>query len=173
MAESNDTEKKARVKRIKYTIDEKAGTVKYDIVGSELEPIVFTPKDAPKDMQLRLMLHGAKQKGGDCVTSKDASGEYVDAATLHGIVSAMMDGIVRGVWTEPDTGILEAIANVTGQSMEDVRAHREVASDSEWKQITGHPSVKAEVDRLRAERSAKLAAASAAKSADVAPLTLG
>lgn len=139
--------------RIKRSIDSDKNVVTFTIVKSGKE-LVVNPKDFTPEIIARLILHGINGKVGD-----SAADPKLDP--MEQLV-ATVDQLKTGTWAQRSSGsgggsqstlLAEALIRVTGQDMEAVQATLEAKTDDEKKALKAHPQVKAEIDKIQAERT--------------------
>ena len=118
-------------------------------------PLTVLLADLPDEMVGHLALHGLSQKLGDSY-----SGEQ-DIASARALASAVADCLKEGNWKAVREGggggrisdLAQALANVTGQSLEDCVTK---LADMEKDQKSGlrkHAKIKAELAKIAAERA--------------------
>lgn len=118
-------------------------------------PLTVNLSDLPDEMLTHLALHGLSQKLGDSY-----SGEQ-DVAAARALATAVFDRLKEGNWKAVREGggggrisdLAQALANVTGQSLEDCVTK---LADMEKDQKAGlrkHAKIKAELAKIAAERA--------------------
>lgn len=127
----------------------------------------------PPEIQQRLAMHGLSQKLGDSYAGVDASEAFEKA-------SAVLEDLTAGNWSTRvaasgprTTQLAEALAEVTGKSVEEAAAKLEEMDDDQKKDLRKHPHIKAALATIKAKAAAE-AAERASKEAggDVAPLSI-
>lgn len=147
-------------KTVTFTFEDNGENIIFDL--AKVDPSIIT----------RLALHGLSQKGGDSYagTAKAIAGTEVTAPEYaRGQVEATIKQLYDGEWTTRTPGggpsvtdLATALAEVSGHPLEECIERCSDASDEQKKALRAHPGIKAVMDRLRAERAAAKAAASAA-----------
>ena len=132
-------------------VDLESGSVLFQLEdGTEYQVAVV---DLPQNMVDRLVLHGLSQKLGDCFAGKSlAEGKARFEVTR--------DNLVKGIWaasggSDASVLIIQAIANVTGSPVADVRARWAAMTQAQRGKVKRDPTVMAEWLRLEQERLPK------------------
>lgn len=139
----------------KKTVDDATGKIRFAF--SDGRELVADASAIPEAVSGRLMLHGLSQKVGDSYAGAESVDEAYESAR------ETIEQLVAGTWTtrtagEPRIGlVVEALARVAGQTVEKAKAVYEKLDDDGKKAIRAHKGVKAAMDAIRAERSAKAA----------------
>lgn len=152
MSDTNGATEGKKVRRATYTNDLENMTLTQTVLGGRTR--IFSVADAPADMVKRLTLHGLRQKLGDGHAARETD---VASAT-----DRIWDSIVAGMWTtrgesvERTTMFVTAYANVTKTDVDAVRARVNDIESGEDKEAQAkldgmrkHPSIVAEMERLR------------------------
>lgn len=116
----------------------------------------------PGDIVQRLAMHGLSQKLGDSYAG-------VDAAEAFEKAKAVLDELQKGEWSTRvaaagprTTQLAEALASVTGKTVEEAAGIVENMDDDQKKDLRKHPHIKAALADIRAQ-AAKEAAEKARK----------
>lgn len=135
------------------------------------EPLVIRPADYSQDMQMRFMVHGAKQKG--CDSYAGATPEEARENVL-----AVIEGLQEGKWTTRVTGgprltqIVVAFAQIAGCSTEDAQTAYDNMTEEQQDDLKRHKQIKAKIAELRAEAAMAAADKAAEEAKDAEPLTI-
>ena len=123
--------------------------------------------DFPEDIVSKLMVHALNAKIGDA-----AAGEKGEDA--YNAMKSVYDQLAEGTWTARTAGeggvrvtmLAQAIARLKNIDTEEAASKLDDYSDDDKKELQKHPAVKAELDKLRAERAAERAKKAEKESAD-------
>lgn len=135
------------------------------ITFADGETHTIRPDDFNEEIQAHAQLHGYKQKLGDSWANhgeslKDAKAEFM----------AVLESLKAGDWNRKGGGdggmVPEALAAVTGESLEDCIAKWQDADDDKKAKIRKHPQVAAKLAAMKAEKAARKAANADAPSLD-------
>lgn len=107
--------------------------------------------DLSETMRLEAICHGLLQKGGDAY-----SGEP-DPTLARGLTEAVFDAIRGGDWNRKAPGtnledLIQAVAKVSGHSVEETRVALSKASEEDRKKAAKIPAVAVIMDELRLAR---------------------
>jgi len=114
--------------------------------------------DFPEDIQRKLLVHAINAKVGDAAAGEKGQEAY-DA------MQQVRDQLVNGTWTARTAGegggrvtmLAQAIARLKNLDPHDAANKLDDYADEEKKELQKHPAVKAEMDKIRAERAAERA----------------
>jgi hypothetical protein len=131
----------------------------------------YALRELPEEIQQRLMIHGALQKGGDSYAS-------VKGNVSEGVASLdkVFENLSGGRWTagreegeaKPrTTELAEAFSRIKGVSIEEAQAAVEAATEDQRKNLRKHDRVKAVIAQIRAEKAAAKLAKSGAEDVDL------
>ncbi len=139
------------------------GTVTFAI-ADEGQPIVAALTALPQAIVNQLALHGLSQKCGDSYAGAETPAE------ARAAVSAVLADLTAGNWNAARAGgavkvlvVVEALARVSGESVEDAQSVYGDLSDEDKEKLRKHPGVKAAMAAINAERAAARAQALASK----------
>lgn len=156
-------EKSTPVAKKDYNLEEKTAIFSF----SDGTEVVWNVGGFPTQIQERLMLHGAIQKGGDSY-----AGVKGDVAAAVANVKALGAALLAGEWGPEREGggvrigaIAEAIARIKGVTVEDARAALtapEDASDADKDALAkkiatlrAHPQIKLVISQIALEKAQK------------------
>lgn len=142
----------------KKVVDEETGTVTFAFTNGR--KLVADVNRMPRDIVNRLALHGISQKGGDSYASANEKGwtidDCFDEATR--VIENLYNGIYNAKGGGSGTTILaEALARVTGETVEEAAAVIAGMSEDQVKDLGKHVDIKAAVLKIKAERAAERA----------------
>lgn len=115
-----------------------------------------------KDILLDLAKHGASQKIGDSAAGFSKAQDFSGALEA---MESVKNNLLAGLWKAEGSGgsgsaiLAEALAEVTGRKLEDVKKALEAADEEKLKTWRANAKVKAVMARISAERAAARAAA--------------
>lgn len=138
------------------------------------ETLEIRPDDFKPEIQAALLAHGIGQKIGDAYAGVDAGQAYVAAKAVY-------DSLVEGKWSQRGEGssgprvsqLAEALAAVSGHSLDECVAKIATMDDDGKKALRGHPQVVqalAQIKLEKAQEAAKKAAEEAAAAGDAGAL---
>lgn len=127
------------------------------------EPVVISPNDLPRNIQVCAMFHGISQKLGDSYAGSDDPRESFDA---------MLERLKAGEWVTtakaegPRVSLLvEAISNAlrkAGKPVDEARIRERVKDKTGRDRALANPVIAAEYEAIRAARAQEKAAKAAA-----------
>ncbi len=136
------------------------GSVTFTFANEETR--VVNPSEYPKDIIDHATSHGFSQKLGD--TFAGAGNESDPVAYAINQFDALNDGLKKGDWStrtpggEPRTTLLvEACAEIRDVTVDEMREFINGLSDDDKKALRGDPRVKAQIDAIKARKSAEAA----------------
>ncbi len=153
----------------KKEVSAEAGTVTWTFDDGSTQTFDLTKCSA--EIQKRLALHGASQKGGDSYAG--AAGESDPLAYAKASVADVIAQLYAGEWRATSAGprgpsdLALAVSRALGQTVEEASAMLEELDDEGKKALRGKPKVKAQLAAIRAQK-AVAAAERAAKAAEAA-----
>ena len=114
--------------------------------------------DFPDEIREKLIVHAINAKIGDAAAGEKGQEAY-DA------MRQVYDQLVNGTWTARTAGegggrvtmLAQAIARLKNLDPQDAANKLDDYGDDEKKELQKHPAVKAEMDKIRAERAAERA----------------
>jgi hypothetical protein len=139
------------------------------------EVLEVRPREFSTEIQAALLAHGVAQKLGDSYAG-------VDAAQAHVAAKAVLAALQEGKWSQRVEGssgprvsqLAEALAAVSGRTLDECVAKIATMTDEEKKGLRSHPSIVqklAEIKLLKAQEAARKAAEKAAAAGDVGTLS--
>lgn len=134
------------------------------------EPITIRPSEFSEDIQLYLMVHGAKQK--ICDSYAGATPEEARELAI-----AVIEGLKAGKRTIRVEGgprltqIVVAFAAIAGCSIEDAQTAYDNMTEEQQADLKKHKQIKAKIAELRAEAAIAAADKAAEEARDSEPLT--
>lgn len=157
-----------RIVKTSKNIDLDSGsiTISFPSSGTE-ETITVKLADLPESNQLRLAMHGLSQKLGDAT-----AGAELDECLprVKAVAEALMDPDgwttrVAGAGGPRTTQLAEALAAVTGKSVEEAAAVVNDLDDEQKKELRANAQIKAKLAEIKAAAAAKAAEKAAAAAA--------
>ena len=151
-------------------------SIEGDVITIDFEEteqkLVADINDLPAEMISRLAMHGFSQKLGDSYAGCTAEEAFEKA-------SAVLQDLKDGNWTTRvaaagprTTQLAEALAAVTGRTIEEAAAKLEEMDDDKKKDLRKHAQIKAKLAEIKAAKAAEAAAKATAEAGDAAPLEI-
>ena len=156
---------------VSVAVDETEQTLRYNFIDGEKKtpiehngkPLIFELSKATA-LQVRLALHGAKQKtcDGFADAEKIAGGDPTKKrAFIAEVINGALTSLYAAIWSEKrgegeeetPAMVIAAIATVFGKDLAKVQAAWPKLPDEQKKALRADAKVKAEVARIRAERA--------------------
>jgi len=170
---------------VSVAVDETEQTLRYNFIDGDKktpiihngQPLIFELSKA-KALEVRLALHGAKQKtcDGFADAEKVAGGDPVKKrAFIAEVIDGALTSLYNAVWSEKrgegeeetPSMVISAIATVFGKDPAIVAAKWPSLPDEHKKALRADAKVKAEVARVRAERAKAKAESTASVAVNV------
>ena len=156
-----------RIQKTKKVIDLETGTITISFPSSEgAEDIVVRAADLPEVNQMRSMFHGLSQKLGDATAGAEVAECY---DRVKAVADALMDpdgwGRVASAAGPRTTQLAEALAAVTGKSIEEAAGVVNDLDEEQKKELRANSQIKAQLAQIKAAAAAKAAEKAAQEAA--------
>lgn len=143
------------------------------VLGNSTE-VVASLDDCNEEIKLQLMLHGLSQKIGDAAAGFSKEKNYHGA---FGAMQSVADNLCNGLWASRSgsstSDLCEAIAELQGVELSEAQAAIDAATEEQLAAFKKHPTVKAKIAEIVAERAKKVAEAGDDKAPDLGEMLKG
>lgn len=130
------------------------------VLGNNLR-VVAKPDEFSDEMKDVGLFHGINQKVRDSAAGFSKDSDYQGAfRAMQTVVDTLTSGLWNAKGGSGDSDIAQAVANLKKIGLDEANEILGGLDDEQMKALRGKPAIKAEVLKIKAERAAKVAAAS-------------